>query len=347
MPAKKIHIHKRPNSTIWQMWWLDSSGKRNYETTGLPIAEYTREEVSRRMNGGAPSSSRHIHTISWLRDHTLARIRSESYPEKTILQYQRALDILILVRGPDADLGQLRRDVIHDYKTWCLSPRKLKKGQRPIRAAVTINTYLAYLSAAFQYLVRHDQLDRNPFLGFDKIKGRSTRTRELSLPEARHLLTVLDTWPNQPAARLTRMVLYLGLRRNEVLEILPSDVDLKNRRLFAMNEKRADKRKRWIPIPPAILGDLEYFLTTHPTSPRPFFRCHPSTFSHWAKDILAAARLPHFNLYSLRHTFATLAITHGMDIRALQKHMDHSSYSVTENYLHDIPNDDQSPNLGL
>jgi integrase len=62
---------------------------------------------------------------------------------------------------------------------------------------------------------------------------------------------------------------------------------------------------------------------------------------------MCGAGLAEYNLYTLRHTFATLAIQGGMSLRDLQKHMDHSSSSITEHYLHDFPRDDIAPKLGL
>ena len=333
-----IHISTRRDSPCWQMWWTDAkTGRRTFKSTNLSMAEYTRGEAERLMNRGEPTLGGRKHTVAWLADTTINRIELEQYPEKTIFQYRRAFDILLAVRGPDFDIRAMKRDVVPDIKLWCL--------ERNMRAD-TVNTWLAYLHAAFNFLLKSDIIEANPFRYFPKVKGRVTKKRFLTLEEARRFLLYLDGWKNEEGRRLIRMVLYLGLRRGEVLDIERADVDLANRRLHALNIKRHDKRKRWIPIPEEIIEHFEYFLGRSEKE-HPFRCCQPLTLTSWTKRVMRRAGFGEYNLYTLRHTFATLAIQGGMSLRDLQKHMDHSSYAITEHYLHDLPRDDIAPNLGL
>ncbi len=333
-----IHITTRTDSPCWQMWWREKmTGRRVFRSTNLSRAEYTREEAARMMNREALTPAGRKHTVAWLAAVTINRLETERYPDKTILQYRRACDILLAVRGQEYDIREMKRNIVPDIKLWCLD-RQMK--------AETINTYLAYLHAAFNFLLKSDLLDTNPFRYFSKVKNRNSKKRHLTLNEAHRFLAFLDGWENESARRLIRMTLYLGLRRGEVLDIERADVDLAGRRLNALNIKRHDKRKRWLPIPDEIVADFLFFLDRS-DGPSPFRCCHPSTLSHWTKKVMRGAGLGEYNLYALRHTFATLAIQGGMSLRDLQRHMDHSSYAITEHYLHDLPRDDIAPKLGL
>lgn len=46
--------------------------------------------------------------------------------------------------------------------------------------------------------------------------------------------------------------------------------------------------------------------------------------------------------HSLRHTFATQQLQHGMNIRTLQYYMVHKSLTQTEKYLHFVQQNEQN-----
>ena len=63
----------------------------------------------------------------------------------------------------------------------------------------------------------------------------------------------------------------------------------------------------------------------------------PGTFSIWLNRIIKENDFPHFTPHSLRHTFATLQITAGVDIRTLQARTGHAQASTLINiYSHAI-----------
>ena len=45
---------------------------------------------------------------------------------------------------------------------------------------------------------------------------------------------------------------------------------------------------------------------------------------------------PQITVYSLRHTYATMALRSGVDLRTLQRRMGHSDIKTTMEYLHFI-----------
>jgi integrase len=341
-----LHIFIRRNSPNWWMWYLDpKTGRRTQVSTHLSMAEVSRKDAARIVNTLAPEKGegKVDHTIGWLIERTMERLEAEKTPRKTICQYKNAFRYLLAIRSYSADIHTMKRDLIADYKLHCLN-----EGLAP----VSVNTNLAYLHAAFSALVKSDILKENPLRYFEKVKTRSTKKRFLTLVETEHFLDVVNAWDHEVGRRLIRMILYLGLRMEEVMRITPADIDLAGSQIHALNIKRHDKRKRWIPFPTEIRGDIEYFLSNYDqaydgTPGLPFFRCHPSTLSHWTKKLLKQAGFTIQNTYSLRHTFGTLAIENGMNIRDLQRYYDHSSIVITEGYAHDISRFKKAPSLGL
>jgi integrase len=56
----------------------------------------------------------------------------------------------------------------------------------------------------------------------------------------------------------------------------------------------------------------------------------------FAKMIEAEKMDPAITIYSLRHTYATMALRSGIDLRTLQRRMGHSDIKTTMEYLHYI-----------
>ena len=64
---------------------------------------------------------------------------------------------------------------------------------------------------------------------------------------------------------------------------------------------------------------------------------HPDTINFWLSQFLERNNLQHFSPHSLRHTFITLQIFGGVDIRALQGRTGHAQAStLTNTYTHAI-----------
>ena len=67
---------------------------------------------------------------------------------------------------------------------------------------------------------------------------------------------------------------------------------------------------------------------------RPLYQDVPQ--KAFAKVIRAEGMDSEITIYSLRHTYATMALRGGVDLRTLQKRMGHSDIKTTMEYLHHI-----------
>ena len=67
-------------------------------------------------------------------------------------------------------------------------------------------------------------------------------------------------------------------------------------------------------------------------------RMDPRSFSRTFESILKDAKLPHFPLHSLRHTYATIMLQKGVHLKLVQESMGHSTIQQTaDTYSHVIP----------
>lgn len=153
--------------------------------------------------------------------------------------------------------------------------------------------------------------------------------------------------------------LYMGLRLGEVCALRWDDIDCERKilhvrgtttRVFdssCAGEKRTlwivDKPKtlassRRIPIPsklmPCIQAQQSAASSPYVASSKESF-VNPRTYEYRFHRILDKAGLPQTNYHALRHTFATMCVTAGMDVKSLSEILGHGSAAITLNiYVH-------------
>ena len=59
-------------------------------------------------------------------------------------------------------------------------------------------------------------------------------------------------------------------------------------------------------------------------------------FGNW-KKVLKNNNIPYKKFHSLRHTYATMLLTKGVDLKTVQDLMGHSDITITQIYLHVLP----------
>jgi len=59
-------------------------------------------------------------------------------------------------------------------------------------------------------------------------------------------------------------------------------------------------------------------------------------FGNW-KKVLNDNNIPYKKFHSLRHTYATMLLSKGVDLKTVQDLMGHSDITITQIYLHVLP----------
>ena len=60
------------------------------------------------------------------------------------------------------------------------------------------------------------------------------------------------------------------------------------------------------------------------------------SFGNW-KKILTSNNIPYKKFHALRHTYATMLLSKGVDLKTVQDLMGHSDITITQIYLHVLP----------
>ena len=195
----------------------------------------------------------------------------------------------------------------------------------------------------------------------------SKERRILTEEEARHLLDISMKYPeylNGGLPTLVRLGLYAGLRNEEMCWLKWDCIDW-DRRILSIQESVCevtgatwvpkDYEARRIDVKEAcidfLLEEQERQLKGNNNSPfvlpagrpgatRNEYRqkpVHPNTPSKsFARMISDEKWDESITVYSLRHTYATMALRSGVDLRTLQKRMGHADIKTTMAYLHFI-----------
>jgi integrase len=223
-------------------------------------------------------------------------------------------------------------------------------------SASTIDVTLNPLRAIYRRALARGFVAVNPTQGLELPANRGRRNRIASPDEAQKLLAALPE-RDRP---IWATALYAGLRRGELMALDWSHIDLASglirvarswddvEGLIGLKTKAG---KRNVPIP-AVLRDYldEHRLRSDGTGlafgdeGEPF---NPKTLTERADRAWRGARLERIILHECRHTFASLMIAAGVNAKALQSFMGHSSITTTlDTYGHLMPgSEDEAANL--
>ena len=144
-----------------------------------------------------------------------------------------------------------------------------------------------------------------------------------------------------------------GLRRGELLALLWTDLDVEARTIsvtkqvnrvngeLAVSQPKTQNSVRTLAIPQQAVDLLVEEHKKHPSNPYMFpspktgTMYDPDAFRHIHDKILKTIGAEHIRLHDLRHTFATLSLKNGVDVKTLSGALGHYSAGFTLNtYTH-------------
>ena len=290
---------------------------------------------------------------SWLETSVKPRVRSRTYNDYTALMTR-------YVREP---LGAIK---LADLRAIDIQKLYQSMQERDLSARVVRYTH-AVLSSALKQAVKWDMLHRNPASVVDLPRMVRKEMKAMSPAEASRFLEAVKGTRHYA---LFNFALTTGMRPQEYLGLKWSDIDLEKgsatvRRAivwkrekgggWAFAEPKTSQSRRTIPLPASTVKALlehkrqqgierlrigsewhdhgSVFPTTIGT---------PYTLSSLTnkslKPALVKAELAGFNLYSLRHTHATLLLANGENAKVASERLGHSTIVLTlDTYSHVLP----------
>jgi len=320
--------YKRKDSNLWYAIYTDASGQRTRRSTGTSNKKEAQEieakwrmEVRReRVFGEKPALSFEAMMVAYLKQCQSER---ERYATKALLGHfaGRTMDRL----GPQD---------IHGYKA-----ARTRQGI----AKATVNRELNVLCAAINHAITElGHTLPNPVTG-RKYDGIEHRVRWLTTAEAQRLISAAEASRTGYLADFIRLALHTGMRKNELLGLEWSRVDLANRLIHLGAEHTKTNTRRSIPINEIALQALRHRLEQRMragVTPWVFYGSDGGRIGDIKKAFGAACRragIADFHIHDLRHTCASWLVSSGVPLSEVAALLGHASTRTTEIYAHLAP----------
>ncbi len=281
-------------------------------------------------------------------------------PEKNIT------DVLINQKLPELDLLALNE--IGQFKHWMEHKRYSNSTVKTYLMAIT--TFLRFLQPktsaeatnedmrrfVYQYMIPRklsfsyqNQAVNAAKLFFKTIRGSVLITEQLERPRSEHKLPnvlskeevaiLLKALVNMKHRTMLSLIYSCGLRRGELLNLLPSDVDSKRGLLIIRQAK--GRKDRIVPLSLKTIDLLrEYYKMYRPkvwlfegqNAGEPY---NERSLQMVLKNALKTGKIKKpATLHWLRHSYATHLLENGTDLRYIQEILGHKSSKTTEIYTH-------------
>ena len=206
------------------------------------------------------------------------------------------------------------------------------------------------LHGCLDQAMREGLLTKNPT---NDCKISKLEKKEMKIIPPEQVGAYLKEAENHGVLPMFYLELTSGLWRGELLALLWNDLDIKNRSISVSKQVNAFKGElkvsrpktensiRTIVIPQKTVDLLIEEHAKHPDNPYMFpspvtgGMYHPDAVGRIHKKILKSAGIQDIRFHDLRHTFATLAINSGADIKTLLGMLGHFSAGFTlDTYTH-------------
>ena len=242
-----------------------------------------------------------------------------------------------------------------DLTTYRLEKFVAEMGEKRL-SAKTIKNTMGLLSAAYDHAIFIGQLKENPCKRVALPKQTPKDIRIFYLEEIPKFLEAIADCPLDERVAY-ELALFLGLRRSEILGLRESDVDIVKGLVYVHNTRhrvdgkdieadtKTKRSTRVLALPDILILDLARLMEIHRQFPyeKTDYLIQNGAGSPLGGQALssrlvrleAEKGLPNVTLHGLRHTYASLLHSQGVDMAHISAELGHSNLTTTANiYTH-------------
>lgn len=279
--------------------------------------------------------------------------RMNHVERSTAAEYRRILNKLIAPGLGEVELDSLTPDAVQHWVN------ELAKEF----AAVTVRKALVLLRSAMTQAVERDRLTKNPTRTVKAPKLDAPKPNALDEKGRAKVVQFLNIDPAAPASIGIALALFLGLREGEVCGLRWRYVDL-DAKTLSIEETIGHEGHKWYPKKPKTGGSRRTLHIPDTLMPALISRRAKMNEERMASGLPIADLYvtggadgsfmqPHYlsnkwrtiadalslmgtqgkrpTFHDLRHTFATAAIAHGVDVKTVSSIMGHANAAMTMN----------------
>jgi len=229
--------------------------------------------------------------------------------------------------------------------------RKVQKKEKPGLSNSTVRGIHMMLHNALDRAVKEKLILSNPT---ENCIIPKIEKQEMKILHPDHISAYLDAAEQRGALPMFYLELVSGLRKGELVALQWSDLDEANGTIsvskqyvknpngeLALTRPKTETSVRKVSIPQGAVDLLVAEHNKHPDNPYMFpspitgEMYYPDSIVNLHKKILKDAGLPHIRFHDLRHTFATLALQNGVDVKTVSSMLGHYDAGFTlRTYTH-------------
>lgn len=234
-----------------------------------------------------------------------------------------------------------------DVESWISAMRANGSGATTVRRAHGV------LAGILADAVKSRRLATNPAKGVENLPGRSPR-RHIYLSADDVYLLAREAGDH---GALVLTLAYCGLRWGEAIALRVRDVQFLKRRLRVLENAvqlgvdhavgpAKGRKPRDVPVPAFVLDELSKLCQGKPPDALVFpgrdgrYLPRPKSNGGWFVGAVKRAAIQSVTPHDLRHTCASLAVSAGVNVLALQRMLGHRSAKVTLDTYADLFDDD-------
>lgn len=265
-----------------------------------------------------------------LKDITLRQFYETVYKPEYSEIHKRASSV-----GNDNSIFEHRLVTLHNKKMLSIKPEEIEKLHQKTKKELspyTANRMLSLIKHMYSIAIRqgHVHRDANPAEFISKFPEQS-RDRFLQSDEIKRFLDALENEDNQVFKNYILLSLFTGQRRNSVLSMRWSDVDLKNGLIYIPDTKNGDPMQ--IPMTTQIkellesmkaIAESEWVIPSNKSASG-----HLEDPKRPWQDLLRRADIKNLRLHDLRRTQGSYQAITGASTNIIGKSLGHKSQSAT------------------
>ena len=268
--------------------------------------------------------------------------------------YRLGIEKHVIPRIGDIKLNKLTsREIQKMYKDLQENGRlrKSQKSKQPGLSNSTVRGIHMMLHNALDRAVKERLILRNPTADCI-IPNIQKQEMKILLPE--DMKTYLEAANKRGVLPMFYLELVSGVRKGELVALLWDDLDIEQRTIsvskqalsrpggeIVVNRPKTENSIRAISIPQEAVDLLVEEHQKHPDNPYMFpspktgEMYYPDSVVNLHKKLLQDAGLEHIRFHDLRHTFATIALQNGVDVKTVSSMLGHYDAGFTlRTYTH-------------
>ena len=261
----------------------------------------------------------------------------KKYSDYTISSYEKDLnDYIKYLKENKLRYDKLEYKDVVDYIIY-LKGKKLE--------ATSVNRHLSSIRSFYKYLIDNKITNSNPF---KLVRGPKKEKKLPNYLQYDEFVDLINTCDETPLGIRNRMILELlfatGVRVSELVSIKLTDIDFKDRSIKITGKGKKDRIVYFNKVCQEVMSNYvinarqellkgkrnDYLIINHLGN-----KITSRGVQDIIEKVLLKSSIKHkISPHTLRHTFATLLLKEGMDIREVQELLGHERLETTSIYTH-------------